>query len=147
MHGHPIKYICMTTIAYEYPILLISCFAPFFLSLFFVRNKLNSLLNPHHLFPQIHTNTNTPTHTHTHRNTQINHHRGCLVLVLCPGQALRVELLSYEDEFNSMGQSSEYLKGVVDFGSKSKETQRRRGVPWIEEEHRYKILIVFLFWG
>ena len=102
-----------------------------------MQNKLTSLLNPHHLFPQIHTNT----------NTQTNHHKWCLVLVLCPGQALRVELPSYEDEFDLVGQSSEYSKGAVDFVSKSKETQRRRGVLWTEEEHMYKILIVFLFWG
>ena len=91
--------------------------------------------------------TQTQTHPHTNTNTQTNHHKGCLVLVLCLGQALRVELLSYEDEFDLVGQGSEYSKGAVDFGSKSKETQRRRGVSWTEEEHRYKILIVFLFWG
>ena len=56
---------CMVTVARVYHILLISCFAPFF-SLFFMQNKLTSLLNPHHLFPQIHTNTNTPTHKHKH---------------------------------------------------------------------------------
>ena len=89
----------------------------------------------------------TQTHPHTNTNTQTNDHRGCLVLVSCPGQALRVELLSYEDEFDSVGQGSKYSKGAVDFGSKSKETQRRRGVPWTEEEYRYKIFIVFLFWG
>ena len=49
---------------------------------------------------------------------------------------------SYEDEFDLIGQGSEYSKGAVDFGSKSKETQRRRGVSSTEEEHRYKILIV-----
>ena len=54
---------------------------------------------------------------------------------------------SYKVEFDSVGQGSEYSKGAVDFGSKSKETQRRRGVLWTEEEHRYKILIVLLFWG
>ena len=71
----------------------------------------------------------------------------CLVLVLCPRQALRVELPSYEDEFDSVGQGFEYSKGAMDFRSKSKETQRRKGVPWTEEEHKYKILIVFCFGG
>ena len=104
-----------------------------------MQNKLTSLLNSYHLFPQIHTNTNT--------NTQTNHHRGCLILASCPGQALGVELSSYEDEFDSVGQSSEYSKGAMDFGSKSIETQRRRGVPWTKEEHRYKILIVFFVLG
>ena len=66
-------------------------------------------------------------------------------MVSCPGQALRVELPSYEDEFDLVGQGSEYSKGAVDFGSKSKETQRRRGVSWTKEEHMYKILIVFFF--
>ena len=59
----------------------------------------------------------------------------------------RSDLVENEDEFDSVGQGSEYSKGAVDFGSKSKETQRRRGVPSTEEEHMYKILIVFLFWG
>ena len=68
-------------------------------------------------------------------------------MVSCPGQALQVELPSYEDEFDSVDQGSEYLKGDVDFGSKFKETQRRRGVPWTKEEHRYKILIVFFVLG
>ena len=67
-------------------------------------------------------------------------------MVLCPGQALRVELPSYEDDFDLVGQGFKYSKGAVDFGSKSKETQRRGGVPWTEEEHMYKILIDFLFW-
>ena len=66
-------------------------------------------------------------------------------MIPCSGQALRVELPSYEDEFDLMGQGSEYSKGAVDFGSKSKETQRRRGVSSTEEEHRYKILIVVVF--
>ena len=113
-------HICMVTVARVYHILLISCFAHF-CSLFFMQNKLTSLLNPHHLFPQIHTNTNT--------NTQTNHHRGCLVLIPCPRQALRVKLPSYKDEFDSVGQGSKYSKGAVDFRSKSKETQRRKGVP------------------
>ena len=91
--------------------------------------------------------TQTQTHPHTNTNTQTNHHKGCLVLVLCLGQALRVELLSYEDEFDLVGQGSEYSKGAVDFGSKSKETQRRRGVSWTEEEHMYKIPIVFFCFG
>ena len=58
----------MATIACVYHILLISHFAPFFFSLFFMQNKLTSLLNPHHLFPQIHTNTNTPTYKHKHKH-------------------------------------------------------------------------------
>ena len=62
-------HICTTTVARVYHILLISHFAPFFFSLFFVQNKLSSLLNPHHLFPQIHTNTNTNTPTHKHKHT------------------------------------------------------------------------------
>ena len=41
-----------------------------FFSLFFMQNKLTSLLNPHHLFPQIHTNTNTPTHKHIDKSSQ-----------------------------------------------------------------------------
>ena len=59
----------------------------------------------------------------------------------------------YEDlvhdllEIDSMGQGSEYSEGPVDFGSKAKETQRRRGVPWTEEEHEYKILIGFFCIG
>ena len=89
--------------------------------------------------------TQTHSHTNTNTNTQTNDHKGCLVLVSCPRQALRVELSSYEDEFESVGQGSKYSKGAVDFGSKSKETQRRRGVSWTEEEHWYKILIVFFF--
>ena len=93
-----------------------------------------------------------------------------MILVPCPGQALhgksplevcrhyedlvhdlleidlgRVELPSYKDEFDLVGSGSEYSEGPVDFGSKAKETQRRRGVLWTEEEHRYKILIAFLF--
>ena len=91
------------------------------------------------------TQSQTNPHTITNTNTQTNHHRGCLVLIPCSGQALRVELSSYEDEFDLMGQGSEYSKGAVDFGSKSKETQRRRGVSSTEEEHRYKILIVVVF--
>ena len=47
----------------------------------------------------------------------------------------------------SMGQGFEYSEGPVDFGSKAKETQRRRRVPWTEEEHGYKILIVFFVLG
>ena len=43
-------HICMVTVARVYHILLISCFAHF-CSLFFMQNKLTSLLNPHHLFP------------------------------------------------------------------------------------------------
>ena len=59
----------------------------------------------------------------------------------------------YEDlvhdllEIDSTGQGSEYSEGPVDFGSKAKETQRRRGVPWTEEEHEYKILIGFFVLG
>ena len=33
----------------------------------------------------------------------------------------------------------------MDFGSNSKEAQRKRGVSSTEEEHTYKILIVFFF--
>ena len=62
----------MATIACVYHILLISHFASFFFSLFFMQNKLTSLLNPHHLFPHIHTNTNTPTHKHKHKHKHID---------------------------------------------------------------------------
>ena len=100
-----------------------------------MQNKLTSLLNPHHLFPHIHTNTNTPTHKHIDKSSQ---------RVPRPGH-FEFELSSYKVEFDSVGQGSEYSKGAVDFASKSKETQRRRGVSWTEEEHKYKILIVLLF--
>ena len=133
MHGY-----CSLCIPYFINFL----FCAFFFSLFSLQKKLTSLLI---IFFFRYTQTQTNPHTIT--NTQTNHHRRCLVLIPCPGQALRVELQSYKDEFNSVGQGSEYSKGAMDFGSKSKETQRRRGVPLTEEEHRYKILIVFFVLG
>ena len=133
MHGY-----CSSCIPYFINFL----FCAFFFSLFSLQKKLTSLLI---IFFFRYTQTQTNPHTIT--NKQTNHHRGCLILIPCPGQALRVELQSYKDEFNLVGQGSEYSKGAMDFGSKSKETQRRRGVPSTEEEHRYKILIVFFFLG
>ena len=138
-------YICTTTVARVYHILLISHFVPFFLCLLCAKQIDFSPQSSSSFSLDTHKHKHTHTQTQTHPQT--NHHRGCLVLVLCPRQALRVELPSYEDEFDLVGQGSEYSKGAVDFGSKSKETQRRRGVSWTEEEHMYKILIVFLFWG
>ena len=74
---------------------------------------------------------------------EVRRHYEVLVHDLLEIDSGRVELPSYEDDFDSVGRSSEYSEDPVDFGSKAKETQRRRGVPWTEEEHRYKILIVF----
>jgi hypothetical protein len=48
----------------------------------------------------------------------------------------RIELPSYEDDFDTVGRGSEFSTSPVAFGSKTKETQRKRGVPWTEEEHR-----------
>ena len=59
MHGH--YSLCI-------PYFINFTFCVFFFSLFFMQNKLTSLLNPHHLFPHIHTNTNTPTHKHKHKH-------------------------------------------------------------------------------
>ncbi|XP_030956348.1 transcription factor SRM1-like [Quercus robur] len=67
---------------------------------------------------------------------EVRRHYEVLVHDLLEIDSGRVELPCYEDEFNSVGQGSEYSEGSVDFGSKAKETQRRRGVPWTEEEHR-----------
>ena len=92
----------------------------FFFSVFFVQNKLTSLLNPHHLFPQIHTNTNTPTHKHKHTDKSSQR-------VPCPGPVSRTSSSSLVAE----------LRGWVWLGGSGL---------WVEE-HRYKILIVFLFWG
>ena len=75
-------------------ILLISHFAPFFLSILCAKQ---TNFSPHPLFPQIHTNTNTPTHKHKHNthkqiNIEIRKHtkwtnqqrdRLVLVLVAC----------------------------------------------------------------
>ncbi|KAK7853359.1 transcription factor srm1 [Quercus suber] len=67
---------------------------------------------------------------------EVRRHYEVLVHDLLEIDSGRVELPSYEDEFDTVGQGSEYSEGPVDFGSKAKETQRRRGVPWTEEEHR-----------
>ncbi|GMY15787.1 transcription factor SRM1-like [Fagus crenata] len=48
----------------------------------------------------------------------------------------RIELPRYEDDFDTVGRGSEFSTSPVAFGSKTKETQRKRGVPWTEEEHR-----------
>ena len=61
MHGH--YSLCI-------PYFINFTFCAFFSLSFFMQNKLTSLLNPHHLFPQIHTNTNTPTHKHIDKSSQ-----------------------------------------------------------------------------
>ena len=88
-----IMHIC-TVLVDVYPIiLLISHFAPFFLSLFSVHNELNDFSSPYLLFPQIHTNT--PTQTNQQRN------RSVLVLVACGSVLVALDQSSWVDENGS----------------------------------------------